>query len=100
MKLVYTHPDSILVAHMRSSIQLAGIECVLRNEFAAGAVGELAPIDAWVEVWVLRDRDFDRAKRVIENLQHDVQENDWECSQCGKSSPATFEICWHCGTDR
>lgn len=98
MKLVYTHPDPIVVAHMRSSIELAGIECVLRNEFASGAVGELAPIDAWVEVWIVRDRDFDRARLVLEKLQQEVLEKDWTCGQCGNSSPATFETCWHCGT--
>ena len=100
MKLVYTHPDPILVAHMRSSIALAGIECVLRNEYASGALGELAPIDAWVEVWVVRDRDHDRARQVVENLKQEVQAEDWECAQCGKSSPATFETCWHCGGNR
>ena len=100
MKLVYTHPSQLMVAHMRSAIERAGIECTLRNEYASGAIGELAPIDSWAEVWVVRDRDYDRARQVVEHLQQEVQEEDWDCTQCGKSSPATFEICWHCGTSR
>jgi hypothetical protein len=46
MKLVYTHPNSIVVGQARSAIELAGIACSLRNEYASGAIGELAPIDA------------------------------------------------------
>jgi len=100
MKLVYTHPDPILVAHMRSSIELAGIECVLRNEYASGAVGELAPLDTWVEVWVLRDRDCERARGIIESLQREPEEDDWTCQQCASACPSTFETCWHCGAER
>jgi len=100
MKPVYTQPSSILVAQARSSIELAGIKCALRNEFASGAVGELAPIDAWPELWVLRDRDYDRALLLIEQSCNAVQEADWQCGQCGRFSPATFELCWHCAGDR
>ncbi len=52
MKLVYTHPNSIAVAQARSSIEFAGIDCILRNEYASGAIGELAPIDAWPALWL------------------------------------------------
>ena len=61
MKLVYTHPNSIVVGQARSAIELAGIACVVRNEYASGAIGELAPIDSWPELWVMNDRDCERA---------------------------------------
>lgn len=48
MKLVYTHPTSAIVAQAKAAIEHAGIDCILRNEYAGGAMGELAPIDAWV----------------------------------------------------
>ena len=76
------------------------LKCVLRNEYASGAMGELAPIDVWPEIWVLRDRDYDRAKLVIEQLHADLQEADWECGQCGRFSPASFDWCWHCAGER
>lgn len=100
MKLVYTHPSAIAVAQARNAVELAGIKCVLRNEYAAGAMGELAPIDTWPEIWVLRDRDYDRAKLVIQQLHADLQEADWECGQCGRFSPASFDWCWHCAGER
>lgn len=100
MKLVYTHPNSILVGQAKGTIELAKIDCVLRNEYASGAIGLLAPIDAWSELWVVNDRDFERATLLLEESQAAIQEADWECRECGRSSPATFEFCWHCAGDR
>ena len=100
MKLVYTHPSNIVVAQARSALELAGIECTLRNEYAGGAFGELAPIDTWPELWVLRDRDFERANTTLENAQAEVKEADWQCDSCQGHSPATFDICWRCGVER
>jgi hypothetical protein len=49
------------VAQVQSALEMAGIPCTLRNEYAGGASGELAPLETWPEIWVLRDRDHDRA---------------------------------------
>jgi hypothetical protein len=100
VKLVYTHPNGIVVAQARSTLQLAGIESVLRNEYAAGAMGELAPIDTWPELWVVHDHDYERAGRLLEQSRTDSPEEEWRCERCGKFSPTTFEWCWHCGTER
>jgi hypothetical protein len=100
MKLVYTHPSGIMVAQARNALELAGLKCVLRNEYAAGAMGELAPIDVWPELWVLRDRDYDRATLVLAHARAEIQEADWQCGHCGSQSPATFEYCWHCAGER
>jgi len=100
VKLVYTNGSGILVAQVRGNLEMAGIECVIRNEYASGAVGELAPIDAWPEVWILRDRDFERAQQVVRQLQTDDGEADWRCRQCGNDCPSAFDFCWHCAGDR
>ncbi|MEH6571025.1 MAG: DUF2007 domain-containing protein [Halioglobus sp.] len=100
MKLAYTHPNSIVVAQARSVLELAGIDCMLRNEFASGAIGELAPIDAWQEVWVVKDENHNRAVRLLEEAHTAVNEADWECALCGSASPATFDFCWHCAGER
>lgn len=100
MKLVYTHPSNIAVAQARSAIEQAGIECVMRNEYSAGAMGELAPIDVWPELWVVRDRDYERAALVLEQARAEIGEADWDCAHCGSQSPATFELCWHCASER
>lgn len=100
VKLVYTNASGILVAQVRNNLELAGIRCVMRNEYASGALGELAPIDAWPEVWALRDRDFERAQQLLLRLHTDDGEVDWQCASCGNDCPAAFEFCWHCASDR
>jgi hypothetical protein len=100
LKLVYTHPSIIDVFQAKSVVEFAGIKCVLRNEYAVGAIGELAPIDAWPEVWVMNDKDFERASFLIKESQATTQEADWSCTGCANPNPAAFESCWHCGKDR
>ena len=97
MKVVYSHPNLAVVTQVQASLQQAGIESTVRNEYAAGASGELAPIDAWVELFVVRDRDYARAMTVIEGLQREPEGGEWHCDDCGQSSPATFELCSACG---
>ncbi|MCB1729106.1 MAG: DUF2007 domain-containing protein [Halieaceae bacterium] len=100
MRLVYTHPALIVVSQARSELEMQGIKCMLRNEYAAGAIGELSPIDAWPELWVLENRDWQRATRALEKMQTETGEADWQCARCGNSNPATFETCWHCAGER
>jgi hypothetical protein len=100
MKLVYTHPNAVLVAQARASLELAGVDCTVRNEYASGAIGELAPIDAWPELWVVDDSELQRAKLLVAESRAVIQEPDWQCKQCGSDSPATFEFCWQCAGER
>ncbi len=100
MKLVYTHPSSIVVAQARNALEVAGIACTLRNEYAAGAMGELAPINTWPELWVLRDRDYERATLTLERAREEPAEDDWHCNACDNKNPASFEICWQCARER
>ena len=99
MRLVYTHPTLIAVTQARSELERQGIQSLVRNEYAAGAVGGLSPIDAWPELWVLEDHDWERATRALEKMRNDSQDPDWRCARCGMTNPATFETCWHCAGD-
>jgi hypothetical protein len=96
VKLVYTHPSLIVVAQARNALERLGIPCVLQNEYAAGAIGELAPIDSWPELWVTRARDAERAALAIERAHEESDEGDWRCRGCGSDNPPAFEFCWHC----
>lgn len=100
MKQVYSHPQLVMVSQMRNLLERAGIETQVRNEYASGAIGELAPIDAWPELWVVRDGDAERAGGIITELQTRQEQPDWQCDACGNLSPATFDFCWHCGEAR
>lgn len=96
MKLLYTHPNRILVENARNIVENAGITTQLQNEYAGGGIGELAPIDAWVELWVTRERDYEKAKTVLESTFAAGQELDWDCPQCGEENSGAFEVCWQC----
>ncbi|SFF82366.1 DUF2007 domain-containing protein [Neptunomonas qingdaonensis] len=61
MKLVYTNENSFSVSNAKNLIEAEGIGTFLKNEFAQGAVGETSAFDAWPEVWIFRDSDYERA---------------------------------------
>jgi len=98
LKLAYTHPNLAIVTQAASALERAGITAEIRNEYAAGGIGELAPIEAWPELWV-PDRDWELAQRLIEADRTRAEGPEWQCGQCEASNPATFDWCWRCGAD-
>lgn len=96
MKLLYTHPNRILVENARNIVENAGIETRLQNEFAGGGIGELAPIDAWVELWAVHEQDYEKAKAVLDTAFAPSDELDWRCPKCGEANSSAFEVCWQC----
>ena len=98
--LIYTHSNPLMVGHIRGLLEAAGIEVELRNQFAIGAVGELSPVDAWPEVWLLHEEDGERAKLIVETAISDSSCPDWHCPGCQEHNGAAFDICWCCGVGR
>ena len=96
MKLIYTHPSLIVVTQARASLEQQGIDSEIHNQYAAGAVGELA----WPELWVVRDRDEALARRLVDQAMARDNEPDWSCGNCGNANPDSFERCWSCGSNR
>ena len=92
MKLIYTHPSLIVVTQARASLEQQGIDSEIHNQYAAGAVGELSPIDAWPELCVVR--------RLVDQAMARDNEPDWSCGNCGNANPDSFERCWSCGSNR
>lgn len=96
MKKVYESQNLALVTIARGIVEEAGIRCTLRNEFAAGAAGQLAPIDTWPQLWVLDDLHAGRAAAALRRaFEHTGA--DWNCPRCGEDNAASFDICWKCG---
>lgn len=96
MKLVYTHENKILVENAKNILLEEGIECVLRNEFAGSGIGDLAPIQAWPELWVLREEDESRASGILAALKSQNTGETWPCQNCGEKNEAAFMSCWQC----
>ncbi|KUJ83726.1 DUF2007 domain-containing protein [Microbulbifer flavimaris] len=98
MKLIYTHENRLLVELAKSKLEIAGIAVFLKNEYAQGATGELAPHQAWAELWLERERDYERALQLLR--EDPGPDTDWQCRGCGEHNGAAFDYCWHCGKSR
>lgn len=100
MKLIYTHENRFMVANAHNILAQAGIEVVWKNEFAAGAIGEISPFDTWPELWVIDEADYDRAVLTITHAVSTSNEPEWACATCGETNDAAFETCWNCQTEK
>ena len=100
MKKVYTSENRLLVGNARGLLEAQGIEVTMRNEYVAGVTGEVPVFETWPELWVVRDRDYERACRIINAAFNEGPGKPWHCRQCGEENAASFEFCWQCGADQ
>ena len=52
MKRVYRAATLLQVAHARNVLITAGIHCELRNQYLAGALGDLPMMETWPQLYV------------------------------------------------
>ncbi|MDM7859502.1 DUF2007 domain-containing protein [Alteromonas sp. ASW11-36] len=102
--LIYSDFERFRVYQIKQLLDDHGIPCYVKNEFASGAVGELAPQDVQPEIW-LQDAQWQvKAKRVIDDYiaQNQASQNaqDWRCNNCQEENEGSFVICWNCQTSR
>ncbi len=95
MKRVFRAPSLLQVAHHRNLLLVAGIESELRNQYLAGAMGELPMLETWPQL----DADEVRALRVLREAAAPARGSAWVCEVCGERSEPQFTSCWRCGTD-
>ena len=100
MKLLYTNENRLFVSNVKNIVECAGVEVILRNEFAGGGVGELSTIDSWLELWVVNDGDYEKANEVIVSSINSDNAQGWFCSGCAEKNDASFDYCWNCQTER
>lgn len=100
MKLLYTQDNRYKVFNAKNIVENAGIEVILRNEFAIGAMGELSPFEAWLELWVVNDADYDKALTLIDARFAENRTGEWQCSRCQEINDPAFELCWNCQFER
>lgn len=99
MKLVYTHVNHILVANVKNCLTELGIDAVLRNEYSAGGIGELAPTEAWPELWV-DDNDYEKGQALVSELMNVEVGDPWICDGCKETNEANFQLCWSCQLEK
>lgn len=100
MQRIYSHENRYLVLNAKNLLQLAGIEVQLKNEFAGGASGLLAPLETWLELWLVNDQDAERATAILAEIQTTANHADWLCPYCGEYNDPSFASCWKCQQDK
>jgi hypothetical protein len=102
MKKIYTSPDRIMVFHFKNVLLSYNIDCIVKNEFLAGAAGELPPNECWPELWIQDDKKYDNALEILEKfwLAEPLTLPSWTCSRCGEELEGQFTACWRCGESR
>ncbi len=86
------------MAHARNVLITAGIHCELRNQYLAGAMGDLPMLETWPQLYV-EDGDERYALSVLARAAATPTGNAWICPQCGEQLEPQFTQCWLCGCE-
>jgi anaerobic ribonucleoside-triphosphate reductase len=102
MQRVYSSPERSMVYHLKNILENHGIESTVLGEYRGGVVGGVAPLDAWMELWVLDEQRLEAAQQIVETTLKYVQtaQETWRCQNCGEELEGQFAQCWKCGADR
>lgn len=77
------------------TLREAGVDVSVQRQFLTSVAGELPPDQCLPELWLRHDGQLDRARTLLDDLQH-VPQRDWRC-RCGERVEGGFEQCWACG---
>lgn len=99
MKRVYRAASLIQVAHARNVLITAGIHCELRNQYLAGAMGDLPMMETWPQLYV-DDADERYALSVLARASSAQMGSAWICDECKEQLEPQFTSCWRCGFER
>jgi hypothetical protein len=96
MKRVFRAASLLHVAHARNVLIMAGIESEMRNQYLAGALGDLPMLETWPQLWVEDDLE-NAALRALAVAATATSGAPWTCAQCGEQLEPQFTSCWRCG---
>lgn len=99
MKLLYSNESLFMVTNVKNIMEAQGIDVFIKNEFSQGAIGEISAFDAWPEVWLFNEGDFQRATEVLQASEKLNDREDWTCKNCQEQNASSFEICWNCNSE-
>jgi hypothetical protein len=95
---VYRAASLLQVAHARNVLITAGIQCELRNQYLAGAVGDLPMMETWPQLYV-DDADERFALSALARAAATPAGTPWICACCGEQLEPQFTECWFCGSE-
>jgi len=96
MKRVFRAASLLQVAHARNVLLTAGIPSELRNQYLAGALGDLPMLETWPQLYV-DDADEQPALRALARAAAAPVGVPWTCGNCGEVLEPQFTSCWRCG---
>lgn len=100
MQKLYTTENKVMIYLLKSKLDENGIQSLIKNDQPPLA-GEIPPIIAWPELWLIDDEQLEQAKKIVQDeLASAHHQEAWVCKNCGERSPGEFNICWKCGTSR
>ena len=95
MKKLYS-ANNLMEAHIvLDMLEHALIPAQLFNQHAQGGMGDIPFTHAYPEVWVIRDEDYERGRRIVQHYETMPQSN--QVISCGEENPVNFQLCWQCG---
>ena len=99
---VHSAPHPLVLENLRNVLQVEGIESEVKTPFLGAARGDIPATECWSELWVLDDREADRAMGVIRSALEPYEQggSGWKCQSCGEQSEEQFGACWRCGAAR
>ncbi|MCE7913670.1 MAG: hypothetical protein DYH15_03100 [Nitrosomonas sp. PRO4] len=98
MKKIYSANNLMEAQIVLDLLEHAYIPAKIFNQHAQGVAGEIPFTHAYPEVWITRDDDFERAKRVIDTYESTpITNSTVQCPSCNEENPANFQLCWKCG---
>ncbi|QBG37027.1 DUF2007 domain-containing protein [Litorilituus sediminis] len=72
---------------------------ITKNEYAHGAIGEIAAFDTWPELWLVNESDLAAANAIIESSKQQSN-SQWQCQNCQEFNADSFELCWQCQQEK
>ena len=98
MKKIYSAPSATQLELLRSELEANRIPCFIQNAFPPAA-GDIPPIVAWPTLWILDDKQFETAEKLLHQQlksQGDTSQPVWTCPVCGAIVDGNFNMCWRC----
>jgi hypothetical protein len=101
MQLLFSSLNLHEVHHLKNLLEIEGIRCHIKNELLSRLAGEIPFTECAPELWLLDERDLERARRVVADLGRvALTKPPWQCPDCGEALEGQFSACWHCGALR
>ena len=96
MKKLTTAPNLAIATLWADMLCHAGVPTTIQRAYNSSLAGQVPPDQTLPELWLTDADCFERAERMLEELQHPVSRH-WMCVACGETVDGPFEQCWNCG---